>query len=201
MEIIDISRDMLHCDIYPGDPAPSAEIFHSISGGDDCNLAIIHAGLHTGTHVDAPLHFIENGKSIDRLPLSLFIGECEIIEVPPGPITGDYVERYFPRTRERILVKSRGKAYFHETGACELAMYDTKLIGTDALSVGTSGAQTAVHKAFLRENIALLEGLNLENVKPGEYFLMAQPIKTGGTEASFCRAVLVTDHIFWSARG
>jgi arylformamidase len=198
VEIIDISRDMLHCDIYPGDPVPRHEIVHSIPKGDECNLSAIYAGLHTGTHVDAPLHFLDKGGSVEEQPLSSFIGECAVLAVPPGPITADYVERKFPRAEERILIKGGGRAYFMDSAAMELAMYKTKLIGTDSLSVGTSGAQTAVHRAFLRENIAILEGLVLENVEPGNYFLMAQPLKIGGAEAAFCRAVLIADYIFWS---
>lgn len=198
MDIIDISRDMLRCDIYPGDPEPRMEQVSSMSKGDSCNLAAIYAGLHTGTHVDAPLHFIEKGSSIDKQPLSHFIGPCVVIGVPPGPITADYVERKFPRGEERILVKGEGFAYFMDSAAMELAMYKTKLIGTDSLSVGISGSQSGVHRAFLREGIAILEGLDLSKVEPGEYFLMAQPLKIGGAEAAFCRAVLVSDYIFWS---
>jgi len=200
MEIIDISRDMLRCKIYPGDPEPRADIIRSIEDGDECNLAAVYAGLHTGTHVDAPLHFIEDGRPVDALPLSCFIGECTVIELPPGPVTGDYIERKFPRAKERVLIKGGGEAYFLESAATELAMYKLRLIGTDSVSIGAEGSQRAVHRAILREDIAILEGLDLKNVSAGNYFLMAQPLKIGGAEAAFCRAILVSDYIFWSAK-
>ena len=196
MNIIDISRDILDCEIYPGD------LFRvnrkRISDGDSCNLAAIYTGLHCGTHMDAPLHFIDKGMPIDMLPLDAFIGECTVISVPSGPITGEYVEKYFPRSRERIIIKGGGRAYFHETAASELAV-PVKLVGTDSLSVGTHGAQTAVHKAFLREAVALLEGLKLDEVEDGDYFLIAPPLKIGGVEAAPVRALLISDYLFWSA--
>ncbi|MGI6773640.1 MAG: cyclase family protein [Clostridiales bacterium] len=199
MNIIDISRDILDCEIYPGDPVPRVEIVKRISDGDSCNLAAIYTGLHCGTHMDAPLHFIDKGMPIDMLPLDAFIGECTVISVPSGPITGEYVEKYFPRSRERIIIKGGGRAYFHETAASELAIAGVKLVGTDSLSVGTHGAQTAVHKAFLREAVALLEGLKLDEVEDGDYFLIAPPLKIGGVEAAPVRALLISDYLFWSA--
>jgi len=199
MNIIDISRDILDCEIYPGDPEPRVDIIRRIADGSECNLAALYTGLHCGTHVDAPLHFIDKGMPIDMLPLDAFIGECTVISVPSGPLTGEYVDKYFPRSKERILIKGRGRAYFHESAATELSLAGVKLVGTDSLSVGTKGQQTAVHKAFLREAVALLEGLNLEEVEDGDYFLIAPPLKIGGVEASPVRALLISDYIFWSA--
>lgn len=199
MKIIDISRDILNCDVYPGDPEPKVEIIKRIADGSECNLAALYSCLHTGTHADAPLHFIDKGLPIDRISLESFIGECTVIIVPPGPITGAYVENHFPRNRERILVKSHGKAYFMESAATEIALMGIKLIGTDSQSVGTQGAQTAVHRAFLRDLITILEGLNLDEVKEGDYFLIAPPIKIGGVEAAPTRALLISDYIFWSS--
>lgn len=198
MQIIDISRDITHCELYPGDPEIRLEVVSTLAGGDSCNLSAIYTGLHNGTHADAPLHFIECGDSIEKADLSVFIGECQVIEVPEGPITGEYVNEKFPAGAERLLIKSQGKAWFMESAAEEVAFSGVKLIGTDALSVGTHGAQTGPHVAFLRENVAVLENLDLENVKPGKYFLLAQPIKIGGAEAAPVRAVLLADYVFWS---
>ena len=85
-----------------------------------------------------------------------------------------------------------------ENAAEEIAFSGVKLIGTDAMSVGTHGAQVGPHVALLRENVAILENLELEHVKPGKYFLLAQPLKIGGAEAAPARAVLLADYIFWS---
>ena len=198
MQIIDISKDITTCEIYPGDPDVRLEVISNLANGDSCNLSAIHTGLHNGTHADAPLHFIRDGESIEKADLSVYIGECHVIEAPEGPVTGEFVNRFFPEKAKRILVKSNGKAWFMESAAEEIAFSGVKLIGTDGLSVGTHDSQTETHVAFLRENVAILENLDLSQVKPGRYFLLAQPLKIGGVEAAPVRAVLLADMIFWS---
>lgn len=198
MQIIDISKDITKCDIYPGDPDVSLEVVSALRMGDSCNLSAIHTGLHNGTHADAPLHFIDGGDSIEKADLDAFIGDCYVIEAPEGPITGEFVNKNFPEKAKRVLVKSHGKAWFMDSAAEEIAYMGIKLIGTDSLSVGIHGNQTLPHRAFLRENVAIIENLDLENVKPGRYFLLAQPLKIGGAEAAPLRAVLLADMIFWS---
>ena len=198
MQIIDISKDITACELYPGDPEVRLEVVSNMSQGDSCNLSAIYTGLHNGTHADAPLHFIEGADSIDRADLNAFIGECHVIEVPAGPVTGEYVNKHFPADAKRLLIKSGGKAWFMESAAEEIAFSGVKLLGTDALSVGTQGNQTGPHTALLRENVAILENLELKNVKPGKYFLLAQPLKIGGAEAAPVRALLLADFVFWS---
>lgn len=88
MNIIDISRDALKTEIYPGDPLPHAEFVSRIGENSSCNLSTLFSCVHTGTHADAPLHFIDGGASIDEVPLEPFIGPCTVIEVPEGAITG-----------------------------------------------------------------------------------------------------------------
>ncbi len=200
MKIIDISKKFFSCDVYPGDPEPSAEYFCSIDEGAKCNLSVIKSGAHTGTHVDAPLHFIDGGDSIEKMPLEAFIGPCYVLEVPPGVITGDYVDRKFPRNCKRLLIKSGGKAFFMDSSAEEAVDRGVELIGTDALSVGSKGNEVSPHKAFLGAGVAILEGLDLSQVKEGEYFLFAAPVNYDGIEAAPARAVLVEDYIFWSKK-
>lgn len=200
MQIIDISRDIMTTEIYPGDPVPKMQLINRMDMGDECNLTAIYTGLHCGTHIDAPLHFLEDGAEINRFPLELFVGDCTVIEVPAGPITGEYVENKFPRSKPRLLVKSSGEAWFMESAAFSAVENGVKLLGTDALSVGTSGAQGGTHRAFLGADVALLEGLDLSEVEPGDYFLVAQPLKIKGAEASLTRAILIKDYIFWSGR-
>lgn len=198
LKLIDISTDLITAPLYPGDPAPKVEPLSIIGkDGSDCNMALLTTALHCGTHADAPLHFLSNGAPMIKMPLEAFVGECEVVSVQPGAITGDYVDRFFPRRAERVLIKGGGQAYFDVSGAEELACMGIKLIGTDSLSIGTKGAQTAPHKAFLREGAAVLEGLNLEQVTPGKYFLIAPPIKMSYVEASPVRALLIDGYIFW----
>lgn len=197
-EIIDISKDLLTSEVYPGDPQPEVSVFSAIARGDGCNMAKIASTLHCGTHVDAPLHFINGGNSIGAAELDSFIGECTVIDVPPGRITGQYADEHFPRGAKRILLRSGGMAYFDKTGAEETAFLGYKLVGTDSMSIGGAEDEISPHRALLGENVAVLENLNLENVKPGKYFLFAPPVKIAGVDAAPARAVLISGYMFWS---
>lgn len=196
--IIDISKDLISSPVYPGDPEPRLSVFSAIANGDACNMARLETTLHCGTHADSPLHFISGGDTINGLDPSLFVGECRVIELPPGRITGDMVDRYFPRYCKRVLIKSGGGAYFDRTGAEEAAYLGVRLIGTDAMSVGCAEDQTGPHRAFGSEGVAVLENLELTEVSPGNYFLIAPPIKIAGVEAAPARALLLDGYVFWS---
>lgn len=198
MKIIDISRKFFQTEIYPGDPEPIVEQICEIGENSECNLSVVRACVHTGTHADAPLHFISGGDSIDSLPLDAFVGPCRVIEVPEGVITGEYVDKHFPEECERLLIKGNGKAFFMDSSAQELAQRNLKLIGTDSLSVGCKGNQTGPHKAFLGGGVSVLEGLDLSKVKAGNYFLFAPPVLFDGLEGAPVRAVLIEDYVFWS---
>ncbi len=197
-EIIDISKDLLTSEIYPGDPVPEVSIFSAIAKGDECNMARISSTLHCGTHADAPLHFINGGCSIGAAQLDRYIGECAVIDVPPGRITGEYADKHFPQGVERLLLRSGGAAYFDKTGAEETSYLGFKLIGTDGMSIGCSEDQTSPHRALLEDGVAVLENLNLSNVAPGRYFLIAPPIKIAGVDAAPVRALLISGYMFWS---
>ena len=107
VKIIDISRDVLSCPVFPGDPVASLERVKNID--DDCqyNLSKIDMCLHNGTHMDAPLHFLPNGSDITEMDMEKFIGPCAVIETNVSIITGAMVEEYFPRNVKKILVKSQ----------------------------------------------------------------------------------------------
>ena len=198
MNFIDISKDMLSAPVYPGDPETLVERISEIKRGNDCNLSAVFACVHAGTHADAPLHFIEDGASIDMIPPEVYIGPCTVIDVREGVITGEYVNGNFPFNCERLLIKGNGQAFFMDSAAEEAAALGIRLIGTDANSIGYHGNQIKPHKAFLGKGIAVLEGLDLSDVAPGSYFLIAPPVKLGGLEGAPVRALLITDYIFWS---
>lgn len=200
MKILDISNDMLTAEVYEGDPVPELHPISQIQNGDYYNLNALYAGLHNGTHIDAPLHFLEGAPDISEVPLEVCIGPCKVLEVSPGIITGEVVENSFPRGVERLLLKSNGRAFVHETAAEAMAYYGCKLVGTDGLTVEPPQGTGAAHRAFLQENVVLLEGLNLSEAANGDYFLIAPPVKIGGAEAAFTRAVLISDYIFWSGK-
>ncbi len=199
MEIIDISRDIMKTPVYPGDPEGYIDPIQNLRAGDSCNLNSIYTCLHTATHVDAPLHFIEGGNTIDKFSLDLFIGECMVVEAPPGPITGAFAEEHFPWDDcERVLIKGNGLSYLMESSAYYVVDSGIKLIGTDSQTIGNHGSNPSIHRALLSADIPILEGLDLSNVEPGRYFLMAQPLKISGVEAAPCRALLVKNHLFWT---
>ncbi len=200
MEFIDITKRYFSCEVYPGDPKPEAEQIAEIGKDSVCNLSVVHACVHTGTHADAPLHFLPGGTPIDEMVLDAYIGPCTVIEVPGGVITGDYVDRYFPKNCKRLLIKGGGRAFFMDSSAQEIADRGLLLIGTDALSVGSKGNQVGPHRAFLGEGVAILEGLELTRVEPGEYFLFAPPVPYDGLDGAPVRAVLISDYIFWSKK-
>lgn len=200
MKILDISNDLLTAEVYEGDPVPELHPICTIQNGDYYNLNALYAGLHNGTHIDAPLHFLEGAPDISEIPPEVCIGPCKVLEVSPGVITGEVVENSFPRGVERLLLKSNGRAFVHETAAEAMAYYGCKLVGTDGLTVEPPQGTGAAHRAFLQENVVILEGLNLSEAANGDYFLIAPPVKIGGAEAAFTRALLVSDYIFWSGK-
>lgn len=198
MKIYDISKDILTAEVYPGDPEPKLRRIADINGGSDYNLSEISMCLHNGTHIDAPLHFLDDGNDITAVDPTAFVGPCVVVEVPEGIITGAIVERYFPRNTKRVLIKSKGKAFLHETAATAMAYLGYYLVGTDAQTVETEESGGRTHRSLLMDGIAILEGLDLSGVEEGDYFLAAPPLKIGGAEAAPCRALLIADHIFWS---
>ncbi len=201
MNIIDISKDILKTPVYPGDPEGYIDEIESIKNGGHCNMNAFYTCLHTATHIDAPLHFIDGGETVDKIPLDIFLGECVVVETPPGPITGEYAEDRFPwKSCERLLIKGGGLSYLMESSAYYVNDAGIKLIGTDSASIGIHGTNKAIHNALLRAGTVILEGLDLTNVAPGKYFLVAQPLKISGVEAAPCRALLIEDHLFWAGR-
>ena len=199
MEIIDISRDILKTPVYPGDPEGYLDEIKSMRQGEKCNLNAFYTCLHTATHIDAPLHFIDGAGAAESMPLDLFIGECQVVEALPGPVTGAFAEDNFPWSGcERLLIKGNGLSHLMESSAYYIVDSGIKLVGTDSQTIGIHGQNENVHKALLTAGIPIVEGLDLTDVEPGRYFLMAQPLKVSGVEGAPLRAVLVKEHIFWS---
>jgi len=197
IEIIDISKGVMTAEVYPGDPAPYLKKVKSVRN-DGYNLSKIESGLHNGTHIDAPLHFFDDGYAVDDLSPDCFIGPCTVIETPAGMLTGADVEKLFPRSAERVLLKGKGRTFIHPSAASEIAFRGCKLLGIDSQSIEKVGSDGSSHRTLLGENVVLLEGLDLSEVREGEYFLCAQPVLIEGAEAAPCRAILIKDHIFWS---
>lgn len=192
MNIIDVSRELFSAPVYPGDPEPHRDLVRRMEMGDGCNLSGFYTGCHSATHVDAPRHFIEDGKTIDQLALSNFMGECTVVSAE-GIITGSDIDDILPNAHKIILFKGDGKAFLSQSGAFALADSGITLIGTDATSIETGDDTFAAHKELLGAGILILEGLDLSQVEPGNYRLIAMPLLLAGAEASPVRAVLIEE--------
>lgn len=198
MKIIDISKDVMTCDVFPGDPIPELKKVKVIDDDNKYNLGKIDMCLHNGTHIDAPSHFLSEGKDVTEISPEAFFGPCVVVETDVEMITGAFVEEYFPRNATRILVKSNGVSMFHESAASALVNLGYILVGTDGMTVEPEGSDGRTHRMFMINDVTLLENLDLEKVDSGKYFLSAAPIKISGAEAAPVRAFLVSDFIFWS---
>ena len=192
MRIIDVSRELFSAPVYPGDPEPHRDLVRRMEMGDGFNLSGFYTGCHSATHVDAPRHFIEDGKTIEQLELNQFMGECTVVK-SEGIITGADIDDILPTTRKIILFKGDGTAFLSQSGAFALADAGITLVGTDATSIETGDDTFAAHKELLSAEILILEGLDLSQVEPGNYRLIALPLLLAGSEASPVRAVLMQE--------
>ena len=190
MIIHDISRDTINTPVYDGDPETRAERIKRIDNGDGYNLTEISMSVHSGTHIDAPLHFCEDGQSIDNIRLNTFFGKCTVISVS-GILTGEDMERLLPYCKRRVLFHGEGKTFISHSAAIVLAESRVVLVGTDAPSIAPSFDEERTHRELARAGIAILENLNLSAIDDGEYDLCAFPIKLGGLEAAPCRAIIL----------
>lgn len=190
MKFYDISRELFSADVYPGDPVPWSERIRRIDTGDDYNLSAFFTGSHSGTHLDAPRHFLEDGDTIDRIPPEFLIGPCTVVTVE-GIVTGAQIEELLPRCQKRILFHGDGQAFLDRSAAFVLADSGALLVGTDAISIGSEAEERSVHLELLGADIPILEGAVLDGVPDGDYLLITLPLKLRGLEASPCRAMLL----------
>jgi arylformamidase len=204
-KIYDISVDLrTRMHVYPGDPRFRSKQVKSI-GKDGYELHKLLLGNHSGTHVDAPAHFIEGGKRITDLPLELLIGRVRVVEIH-GAEKVDVPElqkitlvddfRILFKTRNSLLWKARKrfkKDYIYLTlnAAMFLAENGIKLIGFDYLSIERYGEKEhPVHQFLLDNEIVIVEGLNLAEVEEGDYEMACLPLKLKGLDAAPARVIL-----------
>lgn len=192
MRLIDVSKELFSSPPYPGDPAPRRDIVRRMGLGDACNLSGFYTCCHSATHLDAPLHFIPDGDSIDKVDLSRCAGPCTVIAAR-GILTGADIDRLEPQPGTRLLFRGGGEAFLSKSAAFALAAAGVLLVGTDAQSIGAPNDESGPHTELLGAGIPILEGLDLAAAEPGDYHLIALPLLLAGAEASPVRAVLVRD--------
>jgi len=190
MKIFDISQEVFSCAVYPGDPQPEKQVLYATETGDLYNLTSFAMCTHNGTHVDTPFHFVHNGKTVDQMDLSHFVGDC-FVASHEGDVTATDAEAILRKAKgaERILIA--GKVTVTAEAAEVFAAGGIRLLGNEGQTVGPEDAPMQVHLILLRREIVLLEGIVLQGIPEGRYFLSAAPLNLGGADGAPCRAYLI----------
>jgi arylformamidase len=205
VEVIDVSVAIrAGMPVWPGDPAVELTRAAAIARGDPANVTHVALGAHTGTHVDAPVHFIEDAKGVETLPLDALVGPAVVVDatalehdLDAAAIDGLRI----PPETERLLLKTRNSELWERDGfsdefvaltgggARRVVALGIRLVGIDYLSIGDEEA----HRALLEAGVVPLEGLDLRGVEAGEYRLAALPLKLAGADGAPARAVLIRE--------
>ena len=190
MKIYDISQEVFSCCVYPGDPTPEKQALCATAAGDLYNLTSFSMCAHNGTHVDAPFHFFADGKTVDQMDLSIFVGECYLAR-HDGDVTGVDAHDILKESGyiQRILIA--GHTTVTAEAAEVFANHHIKLLGNEGQTVGPKEAPMQVHKILLSKDVALLEGIVLKDIPEGRYFLSAAPLNLSGADGAPCRAYLI----------
>jgi arylformamidase len=192
--------------VYEGNPPMKFDFLNDMRKGDGFTLSAYSMGAHSGTHIDAPMHFIRDGAPIDRVPLDRLIGPAQVIDIPDAVQSIDAAElnRHKWKGASRVIFRTRSSqrgwmhspmfhrdfAYIAPDAAQLLADAGVVLVGIDYLSAEQFAAPAPMtHRILLGKGIPIVEGLALERVPPGDYDLIVLPIKVGGHEAAPARAV------------
>lgn len=194
--------------VYEGDPGVNIESWSALVKGDSANVSFLHFGAHTGTHVDAPAHFIEGARKIDSLPLEALIGPARVVRVPDevNEIDSDFLAGCDLNSVERVLFHTRNSGFWNEgfrkdfthllpEAARTLVDRGLKLVGTDYLSIEKfHSGDHRTHLTLLSQNIIIVEGLNLSDVPAGDYELICLPLRIadGAGDGAPARVVLRT---------
>lgn len=193
--------------VWPGDKHFAHAWTMRISRGDSCNVSCLHLSAHTGTHADAPFHYLENGSTVDQLDLHRYLGRARVATIHADrAIQTEHLEAMDWRGVERILFRTAAQPplerfnenfiFIDEEAAAWIAAQKILLVGTDAPSVDAFSSKTLPsHKILFSQRVAILEGLWLADVPEGDYELIALPLRLVGLDASPVRAILRTlDH-------
>ena len=189
---------------WPGDPKPRVERVQSFEAGDDLNVTRLDLGAHTGTHLDAPLHYLPNTDGIDRMPLNVCVGPARILSIDSTrAITAADLEPHAPSAGERILLRTRNSSLWQRDdfvrdfvhlapdAAAYLAERRIQLVGTDYLSIGSfHEGGPEVHRTLLGAGVWILEGLDLTEAQPGACELICLPLRVLDADGAPARAII-----------
>lgn len=190
--------------VYPGNPEFELHPVKRIATGGSSNVSRIAMGTHTGTHVDAPMHFFDGSVAVDELELDLLIGRAHVVDIPRrGGITPEDLRGTGLREDLRVLLKTPNSAlwngsafkedytYLTEAGARYLVDQGVKVVGIDYLSIEQFKKPGApAHRALLKQGVVIIEGLNLAEAEPGMYEMYCLPLRIAGGDGAPARVVL-----------
>jgi arylformamidase len=211
MRLIDISLPLSgSLPVWPGDPKVQVTRLMSIEAGDNANVSHLNCSVHSGTHIDAPVHFVPGALTADRIPLDVFVGPVEVHHLPDvAEVTpNDLVACHLPSGTERLLLRTRnsenwarGTTEFDQhyvaltpDAAQWVVRRGLRLIGIDYLSVQRfSDSEPHTHQTLLSAGVVVVEGLDLSRVQPGSYQLICLPLKIQDSDGAPVRAALVQE--------
>ena len=193
---------------WPGDPVVENRLVSSLEKNGEANVTYIQMSAHTGTHIDSPKHFINDGKSIDRLDLNILLGQVEVIEIENAVTIIDrafleklarknWPSRVFFKTNNsnrRLLENENFDTNFSALSpgaASYLVEHGVRLIGIDYLSIAPFENGTDTHIVLLSNDVIVIEGLNLADIQPGTYEMVALPILLDGADGAPARVLLI----------
>jgi arylformamidase len=208
MHIYDVTRTLVPgMATWPGEPGPELTLIKEMAAGHPADVTHLSLGVHTGTHVDAPRHFIPGGAGVEALPLTALIGPARVVSIEhDGAIQVAELERAGLDGIERVLFRTRNSdestdaefkedfVYLEPEAARWLADCGTRLVGVDYLSVESFvAAEPLTHRTLLEAGIVIVEGLDLREIDPGDYILSCLPLKLAGADGAPVRAVLIVE--------
>jgi arylformamidase len=206
-ELIDISVPLLpDMPIWPDSVGFGVRRTDSIAAGAQANVSRLDMDVHAGTHVEGPLHFLDDGAPIGSFPLDTFVGPAIVSDLLAADVIGpaELDRAAVPEGTRRLLLKTRNSALWRSddrtfrtdyvaltaAGARWVAARGIRLVGIDYLSIQCFGDDPETHRILMRDSVAILEGLNLDAVAPGPYRLVCLPLALTSTEAAPARAML-----------
>ena len=210
MTLYDISLTIAEdLPVWPGDPKIELKKISQIKNGEEANVTHISACVHIGTHVDAPDHFLGNGKTVEDLPLDLLVGPASMVELAvSGQISAvDLQKANIPEGTKRLLIKTSNSQIWAEgikefredfialeaDAASYLVDQGVQVVGVDYLSVAPFADPAPTHRILLEAGVLIIEGLNLSGVEAGEYTLLCLPLKIKDSDGAPARVLLKKD--------
>lgn len=188
MKIYDITQEVFTSHVYPGDEKPAYRRVSEMDKGAPCNVTVFSMCAHNGTHLDAPYHFVNEGKTIEQLELEKCVGNCDLKAFERQPTVLELREAL--KTCGRKVIFKGPVVITMELAQC-INEHNLELIGVENQSVAPMDEPTEVHRELLQKSVVLLEGLKLDEVEEGSYFLFAAPLKLGGSDGAPVRALLL----------